>query len=288
MTRVLTYADSLADLNGTPRPGAVVAPPVPTGLKLVPASPTMEVRKHLEGKQGVDFLLAYVDWCRPTEATTPQPASSVVAPPVPEPMPMGLCERICSAIKAADDQAVDEAGYMLDSNDCIAIVRQEFARATTPRPASEPYAYDVYFPGEQRAELVRDLDEILEDLTNLEHRVTPLYDHTQPASEPVAQADAINTLCKMLHSGEEVEGDDGLAMMVPMDLWNEAQEAIESLVGEDDAPPQPAAKPRPQPLTEEYIKRHSILAADCPGASVVLLASTVRRLAGITTQEPTA
>jgi hypothetical protein len=99
----------------------------------------------------------------------------------------------------------------------------------------------VYFPGEQRAELVRDLDEILEDLTNLEHRVTPLYDHTQPASEPVAQADAINTLCKMLHSGEEVEGDDGLAMMVPMDLWNEAQEAIESLVGEDDATPQPAA-----------------------------------------------
>jgi len=47
----------------------VVAPPVPTGLKLVPASPTMEVRKHLEGKQGVDFLLAYADWRRPTEAT---------------------------------------------------------------------------------------------------------------------------------------------------------------------------------------------------------------------------
>jgi hypothetical protein len=113
----------------------------------------------------------------------------------------------------------------------------------------------VYFPGEQRAELVRDLDEILEDLTNLEHRVTPLYDHTQPASEPVAQADAINTLCKMLHSGEEVEGDDGLAMMVPMDLWNEAQEAIESLVGEDDATPQPAAKPRPQFINHYLLTR---------------------------------
>lgn len=47
-------------------------------------------------------------------------------------------------------------------------------------------------------------------------------------------ADALNTLCKMLHSGEEVEGDDGLAMLVPMDLWNEAQEAIELLVGEDE------------------------------------------------------
>ena len=63
--------------------------------------------------------------------------------------------------------------------------------------------------------------------------------HTAPA-EPVD--DALNTLCKMLHNGEEVEGDDGLAMLVPMDLWNDAQEAIESLVGEDDATPQPAAK----------------------------------------------
>ncbi|MDP2074601.1 hypothetical protein [Hydrogenophaga sp.] len=53
----------------------VVAPPVPEGWKLVPANPTMDVRKHLEGKVGVDFLLAYADWCRPTEATTPQPAS---------------------------------------------------------------------------------------------------------------------------------------------------------------------------------------------------------------------
>lgn len=57
-------------------------------------------------------------------------------------------------------------------------------------------------------------------------------------AEPVN--DALNTLCKMLHSGEEVEGDDGLAMLVPMGLWNEAQEAIESLVGEDDTTPPPA------------------------------------------------
>ena len=53
------------------------------------------------------------------------------------------------------------------------------------------------------------------------------------AAQP-EQEDALNTLCKMLHSSEEVEGDDGLAMLVPMDLWNEAQEAIELLVGEDD------------------------------------------------------
>lgn len=62
---------------------------------------------------------------------------------------------------------------------------------------------------------------------------------SMPQGEPVN--DALNTLCKMLHKGEEVEGDDGLAMLVPMDLWNEAQEAIELLVGEDDATPQATA-----------------------------------------------
>jgi hypothetical protein len=37
-----------------------------------------------------------------------------------------LCERICTAIKAADDKSVEEAGYMLDSNDCIDIIRHHF------------------------------------------------------------------------------------------------------------------------------------------------------------------
>lgn len=46
-----------------------------------------------------------------------------------------LCERICAAIKSADDKSVDEADYMLDSNDCIRIVREQFA--TTP-PAQQP------------------------------------------------------------------------------------------------------------------------------------------------------
>lgn len=32
-------------------------------------------------------------------------------------------ERLCAAIKAADDKAIDEAGYMLDSSDCISVIR---------------------------------------------------------------------------------------------------------------------------------------------------------------------
>ena len=44
-------------------------------------------------------------------------------------------ERICVAIKAADDKSVDEAGYMLDSTDCISIVRGTWPNAEVVRPA---------------------------------------------------------------------------------------------------------------------------------------------------------
>ena len=37
-------------------------------------------------------------------------------------------ERICAAIKAEDDYCVDQGNYMLDSDDCIRIVRGEWAR----------------------------------------------------------------------------------------------------------------------------------------------------------------
>lgn len=37
-------------------------------------------------------------------------------------------ERICAAIKAEDDYCVDHGDYMLDSDDCIKIVRGEWVR----------------------------------------------------------------------------------------------------------------------------------------------------------------
>lgn len=46
--------------------------------------------------------------------------------PQPEQEPVELCERICAAIKSADDKSVSEADYMLDSDDCIEIVRAHF------------------------------------------------------------------------------------------------------------------------------------------------------------------
>ena len=37
-------------------------------------------------------------------------------------------ERICAAIKAEDDHCIDQGDYMLDSNDCIKIVRGKWVR----------------------------------------------------------------------------------------------------------------------------------------------------------------
>lgn len=37
-------------------------------------------------------------------------------------------ERICAAIQAEDDYCVDQGDYMLDSDDCIKIVRGEWVR----------------------------------------------------------------------------------------------------------------------------------------------------------------
>jgi len=45
---------------------------------------------------------------------------------------------------------------------------------------------------------------------------------------------ALNTLAKLFHRGEEIEGDDGAAMMVDLSLWHEASEAFDSLIGDGD------------------------------------------------------
>lgn len=46
--------------------------------------------------------------------------------------------------------------------------------------------------------------------------------------------DALNTLAKVFHSGEEFEGDDGMEMAVDLALWNEGCEAVEMLIGGEE------------------------------------------------------
>lgn len=57
----------------------------------------------------------------------------------------------------------------------------------TPVVAGEPYAYAVYFPDQPCEELVHDLDDLTEDLTNREHVITKLY--AQPPAAQDAEPD---------------------------------------------------------------------------------------------------
>lgn len=50
----------------------------------------------------------------------------------------------------------------------------------------------------------------------------------------MSKDEALNTLAHMFHSAEEIEGPDGLSMMVDMFIWNDALEAFDSLIGDDD------------------------------------------------------
>ena len=84
--------------------------------------------------------------------------------------------------------------------------------ATHTQPASEPvakpYAYAVYFPDQPTEELVHDLDDLCEDMTNREHTITPLYDKPTPqpaAMTPTTKAaviEALETLLAMAEHGD--------------------------------------------------------------------------------------
>lgn len=54
----------------------------------------------------------------------------------------------------------------------------------------------------------------------------------EPAAQPPADG-ALNTIAAMFHSAEEIEGPDGLAMMVDMSVWNAAMDSFEEIIGDE-------------------------------------------------------
>ena len=82
----------------------------------------------------------------------------------------------------------DDAAEMAKYDDRLT-ARAVLAKWGTPQAvAGEPYAYAVYFPDQPTEELVHDLDELCDDLTNREHTITKLYATPQPTQ---AQAGAV-------------------------------------------------------------------------------------------------
>ena len=65
-------------------------------------------------------------------------------------------------------------------------------QAPTPAVLPEPYAYAIVIARDSRIELVHDLDDAIDDLTNCECEVIPLY-----TSEPAAPVDARDALTEL-------------------------------------------------------------------------------------------
>lgn len=63
------------------------------------------------------------------------------------------------------------------------------AQPTGQAEGETPFAYYVHFPDADRGELVHDLDELTEDLTNERHEITPLYTRPVAAVEPSQPAE---------------------------------------------------------------------------------------------------
>ena len=61
------------------------------------------------------------------------------------------------------------------------------------------------------------------------------FDAPSIAAQPPADG-ALNTIATMFLSGEEIEGPDGLAMMVDMSVWNDALDAFEGIIGDEMEP----------------------------------------------------
>jgi hypothetical protein len=55
---------------------------------------------------------------------------------------------------------------------------------TTQHTPVQPVAYCVYFPNDQRQDFCEDLDDLMDDLTNCRHEITPLYSNPQPVIAP--------------------------------------------------------------------------------------------------------
>jgi len=73
------------------------------------------LREHIEKGDPIDVANYCMFLAARNEPITP-------AEPQPE------RERLCAAIKAEDDYCVTHGDYMLDSNDCIKIIRGEWVR----------------------------------------------------------------------------------------------------------------------------------------------------------------
>lgn len=99
-------------------------------------------------------------------------------------VPRGLLGAACSAIDKKRDGVKTLA-------DLRRYTTGDLSKAAPQQDDQKPYAYAVYFPDQPTVELVHDLDELTDDLTNREHQITKLY--AAPQAAPAAQGDVLES-----------------------------------------------------------------------------------------------
>jgi hypothetical protein len=93
-------------------------------------------------------------------------------------------QQVLDGLKAA---LSDEGPYTARCSLAESIMRQALSQ-----PEPELYAYAVYFPTKQDQVFCEDLDDLLDDMTNLPHEVTLLY--TRPTTDEALLRECLDAL----------------------------------------------------------------------------------------------
>lgn len=133
------------------------------------------------GTFGVD---GYTPAAAPTTQAAPQPAP-IFGDEDHVLVPRGLLGAACSAINKKRDG-------VKTLTELRRYTTGDLSKAAPQQDDQKPYAYAVYFPDQPTVELVHDLDDLTDDLTNREHQITRLY--AAPQAAPAAQGDADDPL----------------------------------------------------------------------------------------------
>lgn len=92
----------------------------------------------------------------------------------------------------------------------------------------EPYAYAIYLPDQPTELLVHDLEEAIDDLTNREHEIKPLYTAPPPLSPPDT-----GNVGATAETAREVADRYAAAKMPPHEPTIAVGELLDDFVGED-------------------------------------------------------
>ena len=237
----MAAAQALEDWEAAVGAGGVQAlSAAPAGWKLVPVEPTNDMQKAADewAAKGFDWPKAVYRAMLAASPPAKQQAAPKAAPgdaldevmrerDEAEDFINELLDEVLGADRPEWSSAYNRYDAMSDVRERITALHKpavdkawdqfQSAKASPQQEAQEPYAYAVYFPDQPKVELVHDLDELIDDLTNRQHTITKLYTAPAPLSDDVVRDAAFESVRKKLCALPRysfVLDDDGLVRRV--------------------------------------------------------------------------